>query len=211
MEPLPPVSPPELKTPTQATACQIARAAAHLFATRGYDATSVRDVTEASGVTQPTLYYHFGNKEGLGRAVVAVPLKVLQEKLTGLLEADLDPIERLGEMAEAYFSNARHFTDGMRFFYAIYFGPPSNELVVGLEEMMNAPRELMKRAVALAAGAGRLPVERADEFTKALRGMIIVHIVDYLYRDGMLEPGLGSRLVADLLRGFAAMKKDAIG
>jgi AcrR family transcriptional regulator len=206
------VTPPELKTPTQATACHIARSAARLFATRGYDATSVRDVTEASGVTQPTLYYHFGNKEGLGRAVVAGPLKFLRGKLGELLAANLDPVERLGQMAETYFTNARNFTDGTRFFYAIYFGPPSNELAVGLEEMMDAPRQLLQQAVVLAAEAGRLPADRAGDFTKALRGMIIVHVVDYLYREGALGPGLGSRLVDDLLRGFGpATKKEAIG
>ena len=37
----------------------IARAAARLFAERGYDATSVREIVEAAGVAKPTLYYYF--------------------------------------------------------------------------------------------------------------------------------------------------------
>jgi AcrR family transcriptional regulator len=36
----------------------IARVAARLFAARGYDATPVRAIVEAAGVTKPTLYYH---------------------------------------------------------------------------------------------------------------------------------------------------------
>ena len=45
----------------------IARAAARLFAERGYDATSVREIVEAAGVAKPTLYYYFRSKEGLRR------------------------------------------------------------------------------------------------------------------------------------------------
>jgi AcrR family transcriptional regulator len=40
------------------TARHIARVAARLFAARGYDATPVRAIVEAAGVTKPTLYYH---------------------------------------------------------------------------------------------------------------------------------------------------------
>jgi TetR/AcrR family transcriptional regulator len=43
----------------------ILRAAAELFAARGYNATSVREVVERAGCTKPTLYYYFQNKEQL--------------------------------------------------------------------------------------------------------------------------------------------------
>ena len=52
----------------------IARAAARLFAERGYDATSVREIVEAAGVAKPTLYYYFRSKEGLAQALFTVPL-----------------------------------------------------------------------------------------------------------------------------------------
>ena len=45
-------------------------AARVLFAERGYAATSVREIAEAVGVTKPTLYYHFGSKDGLFTALV---------------------------------------------------------------------------------------------------------------------------------------------
>src|SRR5689334_10141764 len=39
--------------------------AAELFAERGYDAVSVRDLAAAAGITVPTLYWYIGNKEQL--------------------------------------------------------------------------------------------------------------------------------------------------
>jgi AcrR family transcriptional regulator len=50
---------------------QILTAAARLLENGGVTAVTTRAVCEAAGVTAPTLYHHFGDKEGLLRAVVA--------------------------------------------------------------------------------------------------------------------------------------------
>jgi AcrR family transcriptional regulator len=39
--------------------------AERLFATRGFEATSVRDIVREAGMTNPMLYYYFGSKEDL--------------------------------------------------------------------------------------------------------------------------------------------------
>ena len=49
---------------------RLLQAAMHLFASKGYAAASVRDIVNAAGVTAPSLYHHFGNKEGLFLAVM---------------------------------------------------------------------------------------------------------------------------------------------
>jgi TetR/AcrR family transcriptional regulator len=41
------------------------RAAAELFARKGYAASSTREICQRAGVTKPVLYYHFGNKAQL--------------------------------------------------------------------------------------------------------------------------------------------------
>ena len=43
----------------------ILRAAMKLFSARGLVATSIRDIAEESGYTNPALYKHFGGKEEL--------------------------------------------------------------------------------------------------------------------------------------------------
>src|SRR3954463_13245391 len=44
-------------------------AAEHLFAERGFAATSMRDISAASGVSHPLIHHHFGSKEDLYAAV----------------------------------------------------------------------------------------------------------------------------------------------
>jgi TetR/AcrR family transcriptional regulator len=45
-------------------------AAEKLFAERGFTGTSMRDVADASGISQPLIQYHFGHKEGLYEAAL---------------------------------------------------------------------------------------------------------------------------------------------
>ena len=44
---------------------EIEQAALRLFLERGFAATSVREIASEVGVTVPTLYYHFGSKDGI--------------------------------------------------------------------------------------------------------------------------------------------------
>ena len=45
-------------------------AAERLFAARGFDGTSLRDIARASGVSQPLIQHHFGGKEKLHASVI---------------------------------------------------------------------------------------------------------------------------------------------
>lgn len=52
-----------------------------LFAEKGYDATSVEDITAAVGVAKGTLYYHFSSKEEIFNFLVEEGVKLLQNSV----------------------------------------------------------------------------------------------------------------------------------
>src|SRR3954469_21843722 len=85
----------------------IARVAAHLFATQGYDATSVREIVEGAGVAKPTLYYYYRSKEGLAKALVMVPLSGLVERLQRIATTERDPVLCLERILDAHFDFCR--------------------------------------------------------------------------------------------------------
>lgn len=61
---------PAVRPPTNDTEDRLLDAALTLFAEKGYEATSVREIIEATGVTRPVLYYYCSNKEDLFKRIV---------------------------------------------------------------------------------------------------------------------------------------------
>ena len=60
-------------------------AAARLFDARGFAAVSIGDLTAASGVSNGSIYHHFGSKEGVLGEVVAGALEGYQRGLLAVL------------------------------------------------------------------------------------------------------------------------------
>src|SRR3954452_20411921 len=51
------------------TRASVIDAAERLFSDRGFAATSMRDISAASGISHPLIHHHFGSKEALYSAV----------------------------------------------------------------------------------------------------------------------------------------------
>ncbi|GLH71886.1 hypothetical protein GETHLI_03880 [Geothrix limicola] len=56
------------------------------FAAKGYDGVQVKEVAEEAGVSKPTLYYHFGSKEGLFRQLCLVSLSSMAVRIQAMVE-----------------------------------------------------------------------------------------------------------------------------
>ena len=84
----------------QETTAQIARCARELFITRGWAATTVREVAKHAGVSVPTVYAAYGNKTGLTRALAdAADLSGDLPRMITELEAAPGPAAQLAAMA----------------------------------------------------------------------------------------------------------------
>lgn len=57
----------------------ILSAARHVFARRGFDGTSIREIAGTAGVNTAMIYYHFTDKAGLYRSVLAAAFTELQK------------------------------------------------------------------------------------------------------------------------------------
>ncbi len=82
-------------------------AAIPLFARKGYAATSVRDIVRAAGVTAPSLYHHFGSKEGLFRAFVLAAREALEQVRREATEAGGSAAERIRRLCRGHFGLRR--------------------------------------------------------------------------------------------------------
>ncbi len=185
---------------------RILRAAAHLFATEGYDATSVRHIVEAAQVTKPTLYYYFESKEGLARALLTAPIRRLKNVLTTVVEGPAPATAKLAAVIDEHLKLCRDDADTARFAYALFFGPRSSKLAVELADLGQSLVESVHKAICCLADERVISADRIEECTAATRGLICIYTMDYLYRDLVLPAELSKRLVSDLLQGFGLQR-----
>lgn len=99
-------------------------AALELFNTRGYAATTVREIVEAAGVTKPVLYYHFQNKEGIYLHVMQRGFAEFEETVRESLARPGTAPERMRAFCTACYGLFERHEAAVRLMYAIYYGPP---------------------------------------------------------------------------------------
>lgn len=69
-----------------------------LFAEKGYDATSVEEITATVGVAKGTLYYHFSSKEEIFKFLVEEGVKLLKNSIfikTEKLDKAIDKLKAI--------------------------------------------------------------------------------------------------------------------
>lgn len=73
--------------------------ATHLFATQGYEATTLQDIADAMGVSRPALYHYVNSKDELLTMLVKQVSQSLAEVLSDLAaRPDLAPTDKLREV-----------------------------------------------------------------------------------------------------------------
>lgn len=74
---------------------QVLDAAAHFFRSKGFEATSMRDIARAVGMLPGSLYCHFASKDDLLAAVYAKGVAQISQAVTAAVERHSDPWARL--------------------------------------------------------------------------------------------------------------------
>jgi TetR/AcrR family transcriptional regulator len=113
--------------------------ATRLFAERGYGSTSVREVVEAAGVTKPTLYYWFANKEALFLEVVHRHLDGMDRFVDDVVTSKGSVRARLRRFVGEYVRGALDNMDAVKLLMSLKHpttsAPPSDQPEVDLMSM----------------------------------------------------------------------------
>jgi AcrR family transcriptional regulator len=86
---------PDRKAEPQSPRNRILEAAARLICEKGYDAASIQDIADATGLTKAGLYHHIRSKESLLLEIQHYGMDVFEEKVLSQVVSIADPLERL--------------------------------------------------------------------------------------------------------------------
>jgi AcrR family transcriptional regulator len=184
---------------------RILKKALELFSEKGYDATSVREICEAAGITKPTLYYFYGSKEGVYRAIVQGALERFQTGLVLALDGEGSLRDRLVRMARAYVDATLREPDLARFIIALIHNPPRSAPATDFVGFYQGILDTLARAVDEAITRGEIHPGPTDvrllvfmgALGEAMHGHLLVGRPD-------LTPALADTLVDTVLGGWAS-------
>ncbi|MBM3345209.1 MAG: TetR/AcrR family transcriptional regulator, partial [Betaproteobacteria bacterium] len=103
--------------------------AARLFARKGFDATSIRDIAAAVKITVGALYWYFESKEELFSAVHAAGLKAMRDAVEQAIRGIDDPWARLQAAAEAHCEALLRPVDAVAVLIPPSLGPIRRQLI----------------------------------------------------------------------------------
>lgn len=89
-------------TKAEKTAAFIIETVAPIFNQNGYAATSISDITKATGLTKGAIYGNFKNKEELAIASFKFMVKLLMKELVKHMDKSDSPIEKLFLISDFY-------------------------------------------------------------------------------------------------------------
>lgn len=110
------------------SADRILTTALDLFATKGYDATAVREICEAAGITKPTLYHFFGSKDGVFQALVRTGFQQYRAIVDAAMSSPGSFKERVKVLARSVFESASTKPLFWRFIHTVIWAPPGTAL-----------------------------------------------------------------------------------
>jgi TetR/AcrR family transcriptional regulator, cholesterol catabolism regulator len=95
---------------------EVVETCAHVFAQRGFRATSIPDLVEATGLTAGGLYHYIGSKQQLLFHIFEQLMEPLLDRARAIEEADGQPVEQLRELLRVWMAHIERHQDHMLVF-----------------------------------------------------------------------------------------------
>ena len=81
---------------------QILEVAEKLFSEKGFEGTSIRDISKHAKINIAMVSYYFGSKERLLESLIIYKTSDLKLQLENLLQENIEPLEKVNKLIEIY-------------------------------------------------------------------------------------------------------------
>lgn len=88
--------------PAKDARVRILEEAKKLFRQKGFEGVSINDIVNVVGVKKPTIYYYFGDKEGLFVKVLVAMLRHGHDFVSANMRAGMSTADKLEKLSEGY-------------------------------------------------------------------------------------------------------------
>jgi TetR/AcrR family transcriptional regulator len=194
--------PSDVKPATSAE--RILSTALDLFAVKGYDATSVREICEAAEITKPTLYHFYGSKEGVLQALVTSGFHRFRLLVDTAMAQPGSFRDRLKGVARAMFNSANRQPHFWRFMHGIVWAPPGTApKTASCSDFYEGVIQVLAQAEKSAVATGEIAAGDSDIRMLILMGAIGEAATGFVISgEPELTPALADALIDTILDGW---------
>lgn len=164
-------------------AARILQASLELFAHKGYAATSVREIVQEAGATNPMLYYYFGSKEGVFVRLLELMFSIIHERIEAEVPADRTLYEKIRGVISTHVDTLREAPLAVQFVYSVIFGPqrigPSFNVINSNRQSFRQLERVFQKSIS----SGEIEVRQGFDarfLAEQLLGMINSHMMHTL-------------------------------
>jgi len=133
-----------------------------LFSQRGYAATGIRDILQAAGVTQPTLYHHFSDKASLLQTLIERHYGESQQRLEEIIASEATVAGKLLAFVTSSFEHCCVDPRIPRLMFQTYFGPTVPEIDGVLDKLTEKRFRLVVSIMEHGMRTGALAASNAE-------------------------------------------------
>ena len=175
-----------------------------LFAERGFEGTSVEEISLSAGVSKPVIYEHFGGKEGLYAVVVDREIQALLGQITTALQKHEGDARALLEAAAlALLDYIESSTDGFRI---LVRDSPPGQATGSFASLISDVASQVEHILAAEFKRRRLDPKTAPLYAQMLVGMVAIPGGWWLDSPRMKKDDVAAHLVNLAWNGLAGME-----
>ncbi len=120
---------------------QILQVAEKLFAEKGFDGTTIREISEKANVNVAMVSYYFGSKEKLLESLILFRTSDLKNSLEHIIDEDLNPIRKIEKFIQLYIER---IDNNRNFHHILLFEISSNKRAMDFESFTEVKKANIK-------------------------------------------------------------------
>lgn len=117
---------------------RILQVAERQFAEKGFDGTSIRDISREAGSNIAMVSYYFGSKEKLLEALILHRIRDMRLQLENLLRENLSPIEKIDRLVDLYL---QRINKNRGIYQIVQFELASNKRKLDMKQFLDVKKQ----------------------------------------------------------------------
>ena len=186
------------------TKSKIFRIAARLFAEKGYNGVSMREISQQSRVSKPTLYYYYGSKEGIYQSLLDAGLTYGMGDIDDILQQNVSVKQKLIELLKKRFWQSLEYPEFAKFFLNLFISTERTPFLNKFKEEARKRRQVMVDLIQAGIDQGEFGASANSQLAVELIIGVTTHFIwqQMLNDKTILSDELAEQIIELLFKGL---------